>query len=110
MKRKELLREDIIKEKVKGGDCKTMPDTLYNILYEKSKVYGVRVLYEEDFPLDELTEFIQQEIDRAREEQFTKEELLVLEDALQYVEYPVNKKNYIELMEIQEKVEKLLTI
>ena len=68
MKRKELLREDIIKEKVKGGDCKTMPDTLYNILYEKSKVYGVRVLYEEDFPLDELTEFIQQEIDRAKEE------------------------------------------
>ena len=74
MKRKELLREDIIKEKVKGGDCKTMPDTLYNILYEKSKVYGVRVLYEEDFPLDELTEFIQQEIDRAREEG-RKEEL-----------------------------------
>ena len=68
MKRKELLREDIIKEKVKGGDCKTMPDKLYNILYEKSKVYGVRVLYEEDFPLDELTEFIQQEIDRARED------------------------------------------
>jgi len=68
MKRKELLREDIIKEKVKGGDCKTMPDKLYNILYEKSKVYGVRVLYEEDFPLDELTEFIQQELDRAREE------------------------------------------
>jgi len=72
MKRKELLREDIIKEKVKGGDCKTMPDTLYNILYEKSKVYGVRVLYEEDFPLDELTEFIQQEIDRVREEQNKK--------------------------------------
>ena len=51
---------------------KTMPDKLYNILYEKSEVQGVRVLYEEDFPLDELVEFIQQEIDRAREEGYTK--------------------------------------
>ena len=83
MKRKELLREDIIKEKVKGGDCKTMPDTLYNILYEKSKVYGVRVLYEEDFPLDELTEFIQQEIDRVREEQNKKIEDVINEELKQ---------------------------
>ena len=61
---------------------KTMPDKLYNILYEKSEVQGVRVLYEEDFPLDELVEFIQQEIDRAREERTEKilEELFNLID------------------------------
>ena len=62
---------------------KTMPDKLYNILYEKSEVQGVRVLYEEDFPLDELVEFIQQEIDRAREEQNKKIEDVINEELKQ---------------------------
>jgi len=88
---------------------KTMPDKLYNILYEKSEVQGVRVLYEEDFPLDELVEFIQQEIDRAREETLNdfwtyfdegKSELLELEDkghmSLEEIEWDFGEERFKE--------------
>jgi len=41
---------------------KTLKEQIYSILYEKSKLsngnYGVRILYEEDFPLKELLSLI----------------------------------------------------
>lgn len=41
---------------------KTLEEHIYSILYKKSKIDGVRVLYEDEWPIDELVIWIYQEI------------------------------------------------
>ena len=36
------------------ANARTLPDKIYSVLYEKSRVDGVRVLYEDEWPIDEL--------------------------------------------------------
>jgi len=77
-----ILRQDEMPEWLKKGDIRVFKDTpekqeetesdvqewrekreyeIYKILYDKSSVkFGVRVLYEEDFPLEELADYISQ--------------------------------------------------
>lgn len=44
----------------------TIHDEIYNILYEHSTVDGVRVLYEDQWPVDEIVQAIREAIERAK--------------------------------------------
>ena len=45
------------------ADARTLPDKIYSVLYEKSRVDGVRVLYEDEWPIDELVILADREAD-----------------------------------------------
>lgn len=41
---------------------------IYDTLYEKSRVDGVRVLYEDEWPIDELIGLFESEVEKAKKE------------------------------------------
>jgi hypothetical protein len=44
----------------------TLDTEIYKILYKSSRVDGVRVLYEDEWPINELKALIQREVEKAR--------------------------------------------